>query len=123
MTVRQIIKEVMKSKALFDTSNGGVTLSGGEFTYEEFDEKMVLVKELHRLGISIGIDTCGFAYPKRYEDLKPYVDFYLWDIKQVNPIIHKEITEKERNQLIKDEKEYRENMTNDYNATLQQILN
>lgn len=35
----------------------------------------------------------------------------------------KEITEKERNQLIKDEKEYRENMTNDYNATLQQILN
>ena len=99
MTVRQIIKEVMKSKALFDTSNGGVTLSGGEFTYEEFDEKMVLVKELHRLGISIGIDTCGFAYPKRYEDLKPYVDFYLWDIKQVNPIIHKEITEKENQKI------------------------
>ena len=35
----------------------------------------------------------------------------------------KEITERERNQLIKDEKEYREKITNDYNATLQQIMN
>ena len=35
----------------------------------------------------------------------------------------KEITERERNQLIKEEKEYREKITNDYNATLQQIMN
>jgi vacuolar-type H+-ATPase subunit H len=35
----------------------------------------------------------------------------------------KEMTEKERNKAIKEEKKYREAMTNDYNATFQQIMN
>ena len=73
MTVRKIIREVEKCRDFMEMSGGGVTLSGGEFTYEEFGAKMTLVQELHKRGISIGVDTCGYAYSQRYRLLAPYV--------------------------------------------------
>lgn len=101
MTVREIIKEVEKCRPFLEMSGGGVTLSGGEFTYEEFGAKMTLVEELHRRGISIGVDTCGYAYSQRYRMLAPYVDFYLWDIKQMDPTRHLELTGKDNGKILR----------------------
>lgn len=101
MTVREILREVEKCRDFMEMSGGGVTLSGGEFTYEEFGAKMTLVQELHKRGISIGVDTCGYAYSQRYRLLAPYVDFYLWDIKQMDPEKHQELTGKDNAKIFR----------------------
>lgn len=91
-SVRGLLKEIKKDEAYFKQSGGGVTLSGGEFTFREFEAKLELVKLLKKEGISVGIDTCGFAPREKYEALAPYVDFYLWDVKHTDPKAHKELT-------------------------------
>jgi pyruvate formate lyase activating enzyme len=42
--------------------------------------------------INIGVDTCGYVQWENLEPMLPYIDFFLWDIKHMNPEIHKKVT-------------------------------
>lgn len=92
MTISKLVSEIIKAKPFFETSGGGVTLSGGEFTAHQFEKKLELIRRLKKAGISIGVDTCGYAPREKFEQLMPDVDFFLWDIKQMNSDRHKELT-------------------------------
>ena len=91
MTVSEIIKEVIKDKAFYKNSGGGVTLSGGDplltpaFTLELL--KAAKENELHTC-----LETCGHAKWDDIEKLIPYVDIFLWDVKETDPERHKEFT-------------------------------
>jgi pyruvate formate lyase activating enzyme len=91
MTVRELVDQAKKDSVFYRHSRGGVTLSGGEpllapsFTLE-------LLKGLKEEGISAGIDTCGHVPRANIEPLLPYVDFFLWDLKHLDPQKHKELT-------------------------------
>jgi pyruvate formate lyase activating enzyme len=90
-TVRELVQEVKKDQVFYRHSRGGVTLSGGEpllnpgFTVE-------LLRTLKTEGISAGVDTSGHVPWANVEPVLPYVDFFLWDIKHMNPQRHKELT-------------------------------
>ncbi len=43
-------------------------------------------------GISTALDTCGYSSKKVYEELLPYVDIVLLDIKVIDPENHKKYT-------------------------------
>lgn len=98
-TIRELVKELMKDEMFYEESRGGVTLSGGEVMCMDMDFIESLVKALHRKGITVTIDTCGFAPYDNFKRLLPYVDTFLYDIKVIDQEKHKKYTGVE-NELI-----------------------
>lgn len=88
-TVDELVKELKKDEMFYEESGGGVTLSGGEVMTADMDFVEELVKRLHRMGISVTIDTCGQAPYENFERLLPYINTFLYDIKTMDNEIHK----------------------------------
>ena len=91
MTVKEVLYEVLKDKIFYDTSGGGLTVSGGEPSYQpEFTlELLTLAKEN---GISIAIETCGIGSREFYEKVANLGATILFDIKCIDSVRHKELT-------------------------------
>ncbi len=91
ITVKEVLDEVLKDKMFYDTSGGGLTISGGEPSYQpDFTiELLTLAKEK---GISIAIETCGIGSKDFYQKVADLGATFLYDIKCINPIRHKEFT-------------------------------
>ena len=91
MTVRRLCEEARKDTVFYRHSGGGVTISGGEALLNpEFTGE--LLRELKREAIGVGVDSSGHVPWASVEGVLPYVDFFLWDIKHMNPQRHKELT-------------------------------
>ncbi len=91
-TVQQLVKEAKKDETFYDKSGGGVTLSGGEvMAVQDFDFVVKLCRMLKREGISVFIDTSGFCPYERFEQILPYTDVFLYDIKAIDPEEHKAV--------------------------------
>ncbi|MFI3173081.1 MAG: trans-4-hydroxy-L-proline dehydratase activase [Eubacteriales bacterium] len=90
--VKSIVDEVMKDEMFYEESGGGVTLSGGEVMTMNMDFIEDLVKKLYKKGISITIDTCGYAKYENYQRILPYIDTFLYDVKAMDSDIHCEYT-------------------------------
>ena len=91
MGVEEVIEEVMKDKPFFESSGGGMTISGGE-PMLQFEFTLELMKKAKSLGLHVCLETCGFAPAKRYAETLPFVDIYLFDIKESDPARHQEYT-------------------------------
>ncbi|MGO5051545.1 trans-4-hydroxy-L-proline dehydratase activase [Lachnospiraceae bacterium LCP25S3_G4] len=89
-SVMELVKEVKKDQIFYEESGGGVTLSGGEVMTMDMDYLESLVKALHKQGITITIDTCGYAPYENFQRILPYVHTFLYDIKVMNQELHKE---------------------------------
>lgn len=89
MKVADIIREIIPYKPFFDTSGGGVTLSGGEPTFNmEFSS--ALLKELKKNEIHTVLETCGWFNLEKFKALiLPYVDLIFMDVKLINPEEHR----------------------------------
>jgi len=86
-----LVQELLRDKVFFETSNGGVTLSGGEATFQaEF--AIELAKGLRKEGVHVALDTCGYCSEKVIRDFLPHVDMVLYDLKVMDPSKHKEYT-------------------------------
>ncbi len=88
-TVEELVKELKKDEMFYEQSGGGVTLSGGEVMTADMDYVERLCKRLVRLGITVTIDTCGYAPYENFEKILPYIDTFLYDIKTMDNEIHK----------------------------------
>lgn len=89
-TVKQLLEAGEKDQMFYEESGGGVTLSGGEvMAAQSFEEILELCRGFFEKGISVFIDTCGFAPWERFEKILPYVTAFLYDIKAMNPETHK----------------------------------
>ena len=91
-TVHQLITEIEKDLVFYEQSNGGVTLSGGEVLTQDIDFLEELLSKLHEKGIRINIDTAGHVPYDVIEKILPFVDFFLYDIKLLDPNRHKLVT-------------------------------
>ncbi len=100
-SVKELVSEIKKDQMFYEESGGGVTLSGGEVMSMDINYMLTLCKALEKAGISINIDTCGYASYGNFETLLPYVDTFLYDIKLIDTHEHKKFTGKE-NQIILD---------------------
>lgn len=87
MSVDEVIKEVLRDRMFYKTSGGGVTLSGGEATFQpEF--ALAILRECKTLGLNTAIETCGYASWQVLQSLLEYVDLVLFDIKHVDTVRH-----------------------------------
>ena len=90
MTVEEVMASVRKDKPFYDSSGGGLTISGGEpLAHFEFTCALLLAAKAE--GIHTAIETSGFAPRERVEALLPLVDLWLWDVK-ATPVRHKALT-------------------------------
>lgn len=89
MKVQEVIDEVKKDEAFYVNSGGGVTLGGGEPLARPEFAKSILV-ECKKSGIHTAIETAGYVKWSNFEKVLPYTDLFLYDLKHMNPKIHKE---------------------------------
>ena len=90
-TVEEVIKEVMKDKTFYKTSDGGVTFSGGEPFYQS-EFLLEMLKAAKAEGLHTCIETCGFTASSAIKEALPYVDLFLFDFKESDEERHKELT-------------------------------
>jgi pyruvate formate lyase activating enzyme len=86
-----LFKEIYKDKAFYDKSGGGITVSGGEPTMQ-LDYVVHFLKKCKENGLSTALDTCGLTSKASFEQLLPYVDLILFDIKEIDSDKHKQFT-------------------------------
>ncbi len=87
MPVEQVLAEVVKDRAFYETSGGGMTLSGGEPMYQPAFAT-ALLQAAQAEGLHTALDTCGYARWELYEQALPYVDLVLFDLKHTEPTAH-----------------------------------
>ena len=88
-TVGDVLDEVARDKPFYETSGGGLTVSGGEplFRLEFVHELFTRAK---KAGIPTAIETSGYAAEGHIRELMPVTDLWLYDIKGMDPAKHKE---------------------------------
>lgn len=89
--VTDLITEVIKDRAYFETSGGGITVSGGEPTVQT-PFVAALLSGLQQRGIRTALDTCGQCPRKALDTLLPFADMVLFDIKEIDPDKHQQFT-------------------------------
>jgi pyruvate formate lyase activating enzyme len=91
VSVYEALAELVKDRAFYEKSGGGVTLSGGEPTFQpDFSE--ALLCGLKQLGISTALDTCGLTSARTLERLLPHTDLILFDMKIMDADKHRAYT-------------------------------
>ncbi|MCK5804736.1 MAG: glycyl-radical enzyme activating protein [Lentisphaeria bacterium] len=90
-TVDEVIEEVLKDKPFYETSGGGMTLSGGE-PLAQIDFTEALLVRAKSEGLHCCIETSSFAPFAHMERLLPHIDIWLCDLKAMNSRLHEEAT-------------------------------
>lgn len=87
MTVDELLPLLLEDKEFYETSGGGVTLSGGECLCQA-DFCAELLKKLKEAGINTAVDTCGYVPKESIDKILPYTDTFLYDIKAIDEDVH-----------------------------------
>ena len=90
-SVEQVIDEVVKDESFYKSSGGGMTLSGGE-PFMQHCFSLELLKEAKQRGLHTCIETSGYVSRDILEGFIPYVDIFLWDMKESDEERHKRFT-------------------------------
>jgi len=91
MSSEEVLNEVERDVPFYETSNGGMTASGGEplMQHKFLTEFFV---GAHERGIHTALETSGYASWKIFSKVLKHTDLVLYDLKTVDPKIHKEVT-------------------------------
>ncbi|MGI6315409.1 MAG: glycyl-radical enzyme activating protein [Christensenellales bacterium] len=90
-TVNEVFGEVVKDRAYYDNSGGGVTFSGGE-SMLQIDFLEEILKKCKENGIHTAADTAGHVPYGYFERILPYTDLFLYDIKCIDGEKHRQYT-------------------------------
>jgi len=100
MSVDDVMRIVLRDKVYYDTSGGGLTLSGGEPTLQFRFCKAVL-GAAREDNVHTCLDTSGHCRQEDLAELLPLVDLFLYDYKMTSSESHRRWTG-EGNELILD---------------------
>lgn len=89
--VEELLREVLKDRAYFESSAGGVTVSGGEPTLQPLFVADFL-RRLQAAGVQTALDTCGGCSAASLEKILPHVNIVLFDLKEIDPQKHHTFT-------------------------------
>lgn len=90
MSINDILQQIERDRAFYG-EKGGVTLSGGEPLMQQ-QATIDLLKACKARGLSTCIETCGYADTEVVRKAVPYVDLFLWDLKDTDDARHKQYT-------------------------------
>jgi pyruvate formate lyase activating enzyme len=83
--VKKLLTRVLVDQNFFQSTGGGVTLSGGEPTLQvEFVHKFLV--GLKKKDVKVGLETSGMFHLKKFlKYILPYLDFIYFDLKLIHP--------------------------------------
>lgn len=90
-TPAEVFAEVIKDKAFYDNSGGGVTFSGGECMLQ-LDFLREILEKCKSAGIHTAVDTAGNVPWESFEKILPFTDLFLYDIKAFGAELHRKGT-------------------------------
>ncbi len=79
MTAEEIVETVKRDMPFYQTSGGGMTLSGGE-PLLQYDFSLELLRLAKQNGIHTAVETCGYTH-RAITAFHPVTDLWLYDIK------------------------------------------
>lgn len=86
-----LVAEVAKDRSYFESSGGGVTVSGGEPALQP-SFVAAFLERCRLLGLHTALDTCGMCSANSLERLASRADLVLYDLKEMNPDRHARFT-------------------------------
>jgi len=90
-SVEEVLAEVLKDRPFYETSGGGMTLSGGE-PLTQFEFSRALLAAARESGLHTCVETSGFAPFEHLLALLPLVDLFYIDCKETDPARHQDYT-------------------------------
>jgi len=91
ISIGNLLSELLEDQVFYNTSNGGVTLSGGE-PLLQFEFVLELIIQLKAHNIHTAIETNLSMNWNIIEALLPYTELFMVDLKIFNDELHKEMT-------------------------------
>lgn len=82
-----LVAEALRDRVFYETSGGGVTLSGGE-PCQQPRAAAEIIARLKDEGIHVALDTCGAVSPRAFARVVEKADLVLFDLKQMDPALH-----------------------------------
>ncbi len=87
----EVFREIYKDHLYYEMYGGGVTFSGGEpLTHPDF--LTAVAKKCKHFRINTAIETCGCGNYEKFKEALPYIDSVFFDVKHIDPQVHKELT-------------------------------
>ncbi|WP_375749443.1 choline TMA-lyase-activating enzyme [Vibrio sp. HN007] len=99
-SVDDLMKIIMQDYDFYITSNGGVTLGGGELSLQT-DFAVELLNACKKQQIHTAIETQGTTSLKNFKKLAAYTDLFLFDIKEIDTQKHQKLLGINNNQVKK----------------------
>lgn len=107
-TVDEVMAVVMRDQAYYESSGGGLTLSGGEpLMQPEFAEGLLYHAKVQ--GLHCCVETSGYAEWSVLERIAPLVDLWLYDYKETDPLLHVKFTSVPRAAIVENLRRLHEN--------------
>lgn len=80
VTVDEVLADVLEDTHFYESSGGGLTLSGGEpMAQPAF--ALALAKAAKEKGLHVCMETSGFCNAKSLKEIQPFIDLFLYDYK------------------------------------------
>jgi pyruvate formate lyase activating enzyme len=105
MSAEEIVALLEKEKPYFK-QNGGLTVSGGEPTFQA-RELLEVFEAVKKAGFNIALDTNGVIFSDDVHKLYDLADLVILDVKHIDTLHHKKVTGMGNEQVLKNA-EYRE---------------
>jgi pyruvate formate lyase activating enzyme len=91
MSVDEVFAVIMRDADYYRDSGGGVTLSGGE-VLSQAEFALELLQRCREAGIHTCVDTSGQGDTAKLATLLPFTDLFYFDLKHLDPDVHREVT-------------------------------
>lgn len=86
--VAEVAAEAARDRAFYERSGGGVTFSGGEPLLQH-DALAEALRACKQAGLHTAVDTAGAVPFEWFEQIIPYTDLFLYDVKCVSEGLHR----------------------------------
>ncbi len=91
ITAAEALAKVLRDRPFYETSAGGMTISGGE-PLMQIDFTEALLTAAREEGLHCCLETCGYADWPRLERIADLVDLFFYDLKDMDDARHVEVT-------------------------------
>lgn len=95
----EVVKELLKDRVFYETSGGGITISGGEPLFQH-QFNLEILKKCKDEKLHTAIETCLYSGKEILEQFLGLTDLFIADMKIFDSGLHKAATGK-NNELIK----------------------
>ena len=99
ITVEEVLQEAEDYRQFYDSSGGGITVSGGEPLCQP-DFVAELLAKAQKCGLHTAIDTCGLASKAAIMRVLPYVDQVLFSLKGSTEASYRVLTRARLNDIL-----------------------